>query len=91
MSEGLNPITTRAEFASLLPGYLNGLLGAADTQRMERALQQHPQWRHDLEFDGLWKQTMQSHQPKLDEETAWFMFKKRLEQENLLPPHQHDH
>lgn len=90
MSDPMLHITQQAEFLSLLPGYLNGLLGPADTQRMEQALQQHPQWRHDLAFDQLWKQAMQSHQPKLDEETAWLMFRKRLEQDNLLPPHQHD-
>lgn len=84
MSDAMTPITEEAEFLSLLPGYLNGSLGTTDTQRMEHALQQHPDWQHELAFDQIWKQAMQSHQPKLDSEQAWLMFKEQLVQAELI-------
>ena len=90
MSDPTQPMNERAEFLGLLPAYMNGLLDEADSQRMKQALQQHPEWQHDVAFDQLLSEAMLSHQPKLSQQEAWLMFKRRLEQEGLLNTRQHD-
>lgn len=84
MSDPISPITDRAEFLGLLPGYLNGLLDETDRQRMDKAQQQHPEWQNDIVFDQLWKEAMQNHKSKLDNEEAWLMFKEQLVQADLI-------
>lgn len=84
MSDPKPAIDQRAEFLGLLPAYVNDLLDQADTQRMERALQQHPEWQHDVVFDHLWKEALQTHELDLDMAKEWLVFERRLEQEGLI-------
>jgi anti-sigma factor RsiW len=77
-------IHQRAEFLDLLPAYVNGLLGQADSHRMEHALQQYPEWRHDVVFDQMWKEALQSHMPELDMQQEWLVFERRLEIAGLI-------